>query len=154
MTRDEAIYTLEQMKTWSKDFSDDEIEAINYAMKCVFKANRETEGDLISRQAVLETLDWYEHDKCEIDSYIREIADDVKKLPTAKENLVVDWIPVTERLPDEMGMYLVTLDYQEKGKGVVSLWFHNDEIGWNRGWNENVTAWMPLPKPYKEGEEA
>ena len=62
------------------------------------------------------------------------------------------WIPVTERLPDEMGMYLVTLDYQEKGKGVVSLWFHNDEIGWNRGWNENVTAWMPLPKPYKAGE--
>ena len=87
---------------------------------------------------------------------IADVLDEDLKLaePTAKENLVVDWIPVTERLPDEMGMYLVTLDYQEKGKGVVSLWFHNDEIGWNRGWNENVTAWMPLPKPYKEGEEA
>ena len=33
MTREEAIYELERMKTWSKDLSDDEIEAIGIALK-------------------------------------------------------------------------------------------------------------------------
>lgn len=33
MTREEAIYELERMKTWSKDLSDDEIEAIAIALK-------------------------------------------------------------------------------------------------------------------------
>ena len=32
ITKEQAIYTLEQMKTWSKDLSDDEIEAISYAL--------------------------------------------------------------------------------------------------------------------------
>ena len=32
MTREEAIYELETMKTWSKDLSDDEIEALKFAL--------------------------------------------------------------------------------------------------------------------------
>ena len=40
------------------------------------------------RQAVLETLDWYEHDKCEIESYIREIADDIKRLPSVNPHII------------------------------------------------------------------
>jgi hypothetical protein len=35
MTREEAIYELERMKTWSKDLSDDEIEAIAIALKAL-----------------------------------------------------------------------------------------------------------------------
>ena len=60
------------------------------------------------------------------------------------------WIPISERLPDEMGTYLVTLDYKEHGTGVTSLWFHNAEIGWDLRVADEVTAWMPLPEPYKE----
>jgi hypothetical protein len=37
MTREEAIYELERMKTWSKDLSDDEIEAIVIALKALDK---------------------------------------------------------------------------------------------------------------------
>ena len=32
ITTEKAIYTLEQMKTWSKDLSDDEIDAISLAL--------------------------------------------------------------------------------------------------------------------------
>ena len=63
------------------------------------------------------------------------------------------WISVTDRLPEEIGMYLVTLDYEEHGKTVSSLWFHGREIGWHFNFSDSVIAWMPLPKPFKkEGE--
>lgn len=50
------------------------------------KLKKQTEPceDCISRQAVLECLDWYEHDRCEIDIYIREIVEDIKKLPSVQ----------------------------------------------------------------------
>lgn len=35
MTREEAIYELETMKTWSKDLSDNEIEALKIAIKII-----------------------------------------------------------------------------------------------------------------------
>lgn len=53
------------------------------------------------------------------------------------------WIPVTERLPEEDGGYLVTV---KRGYVTTAVW-----IGITKLWNE-VTAWMPLPKPYKGGE--
>lgn len=37
--------------------------------------------DCVSREAVIEVLDWHEHEKCEIENYIREIAEDIKTLP-------------------------------------------------------------------------
>lgn len=72
-------------------------------------------------------------------------AEILKSLPSAEQR----WIPVTERLPDKMGTYLVTLDYKEHGTGVMSLWFHNEEIGWDLRVADEVTAWMPLPEPWK-----
>ena len=38
MTREEAVYELERMKTWSKDLSDNEIEAIVIALKALSKS--------------------------------------------------------------------------------------------------------------------
>ena len=70
------------------------------------------------------------------------------------------WIPVTERLPEETGLYLISI----KTKGVEAL----EEIypdglvyvsaydavimHWGYG-EKNVQAWMPLPKPYQEGNK-
>ena len=51
------------------------------------------------------------------------------------------WIPTSERLPEENGGYLVTV----MGKYITTaLWVGNAE-NWSK-----ITAWMPLPEPYKE----
>ena len=60
-----------------------------------------------------------------------------------------EWIPVSERLPEQANQsYLVTVDY---GDGLISScqrFFFGEGIGWN---DDCVTAWQPLPEPYKEG---
>ena len=66
------------------------------------------------------------------------------------------WIPVTERLPEEEGEYLVTSVYQYYRDGrktykvTVDRWSRN---GAGKEWvatsNDAHIAWMPLPEPYK-----
>lgn len=63
-----------------------------------------------------------------------------------------EWIPCSDRLPGKMGMYLATVDYKKHGRAVISIWFHNSEIGWDARFKNDVLAWMPLPEPYKRGE--
>ncbi len=71
-----------------------------------------------------------------------------------------EWIPVTERLPEEMEKVLIWFEYyrygdyncmfQTYGFGYVidGKWspFINGETGWR---DYNVIAWMPLPEGYK-----
>lgn len=59
------------------------------------------------------------------------------------------WIPVSERLPEENGRYLVT----NSAWGAM-------EVDWNAwvngAWlypNTKPIAWMPLPEPYKAESE-
>lgn len=65
-----------------------------------------------------------------------------------------DWIPVSERLPQEEGEYLICLRH---GKGISIC---NYAEGWNcyrgddgtidRGYElTDVVAWMPLPDAYE-----
>ena len=71
------------------------------------------------------------------------------------------WIPVTERLPQTYGKYLVSV-YFNSCVGVELLWYgqingkdafyYSDSIYGDTEWDE-VIAWMPLPTPYKGGEE-
>lgn len=61
------------------------------------------------------------------------------------------WIPISERLPEKIGTYLVTLEYKEHGQGITTLWYHGEGIGWDLRVADVVTAWQPLPEPYKEG---
>lgn len=81
------------------------------------------------------------------------------------------WIPVTERLPEkgEYGKVLVTyipscgtlwttvmIAYYSDLMGIAKPSFHIGEVGKESFQNitKQVTAWMPLPKPYKgESEE-
>ena len=62
------------------------------------------------------------------------------------------WIPVTERLPEESGMYIVTANDGHEQRVSFVLWQKK-----NRVWNLvgarsywRVTHWMPLPEPQKE----
>ena len=103
--------------------------------------------DLISRQDAINELsycqtylfDSRDHDK-KISLEDAEYA--IERLPSAQQ-----WIPCSERLPEEDGKYLVV----GRQKAINILKF--DGGRWYGKWG--VVAWMPLPEPYqpKENEQ-
>ena len=61
------------------------------------------------------------------------------------------WIPVTEKLPEEVGTYMTTVDYGKYGLATGQRFYHGKGLGWE---DDCVIAWMPLPQPYKaEGSD-
>ena len=84
----------------------------------------------------------------------------IENLPSAQQ-----WIPVTERLPEEEKAYLVTFACEKVG---MSSW-HKDTFnrGFNRGFDAYLTgvtedgeceyfgvvAWMEKPEPWKGGPD-
>ena len=79
-----------------------------------------------------------------------------------------NWIPCSERLPEEYGEYLVT--YKSDGKQIfmdiieyeMSYEFDHEKNRFKGIWlfaddwqalDSEVIAWMPLPKPYQKGEQ-
>ena len=72
----------------------------------------------------------------------------IKSLPSAE----AEWIPCSERLPEEDGWYLVTVQGYETVTDV-SL-YSADGCAWGDvSTKQKVIAWQPLPKPYKGGAE-
>ena len=62
-----------------------------------------------------------------------------------------EWVPVSERLPSEIGWYLITVQ-------DVNCFTDMDYYYGNSKWDEisskqKVIAWMSLPKPYREDGE-
>ena len=71
------------------------------------------------------------------------------------------WIPVSERLPEDGCRVLVTVNGKHNNITFVNA-LEIAEYGNTEGWiiegyldwlDPDVTAWMPLPEPYKESEE-
>lgn len=68
------------------------------------------------------------------------------------------WIPVSERLPDIDGKYLVAR--RECGRYSISVRKFRKEVPcWHKGYcghwerrTNGITHWLPLPEPPKEGE--
>ena len=82
--------------------------------------------------------------------WIKEIIED---LPSAQPEQ--RWIPCSERLPEKDGRYQVTrYDYVANTEFIDILWYE-ENLWWNRHSTGDyaVTAWMPLPEPYKEEQE-
>lgn len=57
------------------------------------------------------------------------------------------WIPVSERLPDKNGNYLVCLNNGE----ITTDIFDEEELF--MGFWGYMTAWKPLPKPYESEDK-
>lgn len=152
MTREERIDWLCRLRSWvvapplmTAEQKSKFIEALTETIKAM---QIEPCEDCISRQAVLECLDWYEHDRCEIDIYIREIVEDIKKLPSVQPKQ--RWIPCEKRMPEDSKSVLfcdidedIMIGYHVNGRPKT----HFSENG---SWEDikNVRAWMPLPEPY------
>ena len=107
--------------------------------------------DLISRKWLMECLyeGWIKFDtEKDTNIYIhlvRDIAPSVEAEPVRHGR----WIPVSKRLPDDGRTVLVT-DWGETdfGKRYDGRWWDCDGNVF-----KDVSAWMPLPKPYKGGEQ-
>ena len=160
-----------------KEEDDDTAEALEMAIDAL-KAQLSQEGttsDLISRQQAIDALQ-----KCRkhcidpFDSYHIDIQDaeyQLSKLPTIQPEVLAcgngelvaqaepHWIPVSERLPEEYGNYLISIHGEDEPDiGTINP---NDKRGWSlcdaNGfyWAGDkkliVTAWMPLPSPYQKG---
>ena len=96
-------------------------------------------GDLIDRQAAIDAIIGQPPEP----HYPSWYAAQIEKLPAVQPE--PKWIPCSERLPEERGFYLTTT----KDKAVYCD--HWNEDNFDR--TEMVIAWMPLPEPYKVGDE-
>ena len=111
----------------------------------------------------------------------REFLDTVFALAPSEANAIMDafdeyvesnephWIPVTERLPEEKDAGIlkklgtskrseyVLATVEVKGERMtVTACTHDGKWDWNMKYafpDYKIVAWMPLPKPYKEGEQ-
>lgn len=92
-----------------------------------------------------------------VDSHGNVHYEDLKNLPTVD---IPQWIPCSERLPDEEGEYLLLYDsYFMNGKFAERRMKVEDFIikptkhfYREKGSSARYIAWMPLPEPWK-GEE-
>ena len=96
---------------------------------------------------------------CEHAPLFREAADAIEVL--SKTEKTTQWIPVTERLPEEYVDVLCYYEYYRYGEyncmfRTIDRGYYGDGI-WGgeagQGHKSKVLAWMPLPDPPKEAEE-
>ena len=126
---------------------------------------KELVNDCISRTAAIEAIDsvLVEDESCKVWFKLA-----LQNLPSAQPEQ--RWIPCSERLPEkgEYGKVLVTyipsggtlwttviIAHYSDLMGIAKPSFHIGNVGKNDFINitEQVTAWMPLPEPYKEEQE-
>ena len=70
----------------------------------------------------------------------------INKCPSAQQ-----WIPVSKKLPKEAEEYLITLkDHHGDTYVKKTMYFPDEELWWGVYSSETVTAWMPVPEPYRE----
>lgn len=81
-----------------------------------------------------------------------------------KERVNNEWIPCKERLPESNGKYMVTwvgvsgniyvdiLSYGYADDAETNPCWYNYDSEYGECIHHDVTAWMPLPMPYKESE--
>jgi len=95
--------------------------------------------DLISRQMVIDAFYYYPN----INWTTLDVIEKIDKVLPAQQ-----WIPCSDRPPEESGDYLVTVAHNSGELWVEVDQFDNENGSW---WHymDDVTAWMPRPKPYK-----
>lgn len=107
--------------------------------------------DLISRVEAVKKLNRIGRDYGLSFSDIEGAEYIIRNLPSASEPMG-EWVPCSERLPENNELVIVSL-----GKGYNAVDFDHRTRGMDGArywydWDGFVTAWMPMPEPYKKGE--
>ena len=105
-----------------------------------------SDKDTIYRQAAIDVADavW----SVTGDKNVAKVWDQIKDLPSAQPEQ--RWISVSERLPEPRIDVWCNSDMGQ----MVGYYEENVETWYGRDYLElMVTAWMPLPEPYKGGEQ-
>lgn len=129
-------------------------------------------ADLIDRKTALDAIKqtkWLTKDAKEV------LQEAIEKLPSADIDLsnfsdklwraayergkaeAVRWILVSEQLPEDEQevLFSTKTGWVHLGRyyndNSVNRWYSSLEK--MRAWNNAVNAWMPLPEPYKDGEQ-
>ena len=108
--------------------------------------------DLIERQAAIDALHMHLMYRMGTDSNKKRLDDWINGVPSVQQEQ--QWIPVSEK-PKKDGRYQVTrYDYVANTEFIDILWYE-ENLWWNRHSTGDyaVTAWTPLPEPYKERRE-
>ena len=85
---------------------------------------------------------------------------DIEKARQAKTG----WIPVSERLPEISGVYIVSRWFSDGEESAILVdanyydgsgdWYNDNRINWGRDLvTDRIVAWMPLPEPYEAESE-
>lgn len=174
MTREEAIEKLHwfALDNRDKQIIDTAIEALT--SQNLTEPNNACEVDLISRADAIKAVHKYfveafNNEPHEIDEDGDDVFTDMKsvnallhhnkyvsKALKALPSADAEWIPCSERLPED-GTTVITFDSTgdiEFGSYENGKWYWLAEACadyWTR--NSGVLAWMPLPKPYREDGE-
>lgn len=136
---DMAIKALEQQIIHGSTYGD-----VSWGGTYTFKEQQSCE-DCISRKAIKGQMIKYGFKAP--DMTVTEFVEDCLPSVTPK----VSWIPVSERLPEEEGNYLVCYN---NGYISVSEWHPNpyEKVCFDI-FPSLIIAWMPLPKSYKTESE-
>ena len=135
MTREDAIAFFRDMNECTYG----NLEALDMATEAL---KAEPCADCVSRKAAI--------DACLKGLNRKEMVANIKSLPSVTP--AQKWIPVSEKLPEETGWYIVTIR-TEKGIAVCEQSYRKGENHWTTLKGIEVIAWMPLPEPYKEVDD-
>ena len=115
--------------------------------------------DLIRRQAAIDEIEERKtangYSNVAVISELNRLEGYIMRLPSAQPE--PQWISVSERLPEKYGNYLISIHGEDEPDiGTINP---NDKRGWSLcdangfHWASDkeliVTAWMPIPEPYR-----
>jgi hypothetical protein len=105
---------------------------------------RAIDADALKRRAQkVATESWKMKIEAKVETVLNQFIDWIDEAPTIQAE--PHWIPVTERLPEVNGCYLVSVKNDHERRYSKTAWFEKG-VWFAR---QDVVAWMPLPEPMR-----